>query len=309
VRGSGAGRLLLLGHLDTVVAHDSHRPPERADGRLIGSGSVDMKGGVAIAAGVLRALCETPSAFAEVALLCVMDEEWRVAPFSHGERFRGFDACLCFEAGALSGDGVEGVVVRRKAAGTLLIEAQGAAAHSGASPDRGRNALLALAVAAQRVAAHHAPNGPARLTAVPTILRSGTAFNVVPAEGELYCDMRADDESAFDAVLADLPAEVGGARLDARLVRVWPSMDAREMSAPVLAGASARVGFQIAASERGGASDASHLARTVPLSIDGLGPRGGGAHAPDEFVLAESLEPRSAIALAIAEEVLERANT
>src|SRR3712207_4380806 len=53
VRGEGASRVLLLGHLDTVVAHESHRPMERRGDRLIGSGTVDMKGGVALALALL----------------------------------------------------------------------------------------------------------------------------------------------------------------------------------------------------------------------------------------------------------------
>src|SRR5437763_1755043 len=56
VRGTGTGRLLLLGHLDTVVAHERHQPLRREKGRLVGSGAVDMKGGVVLALGVLRAL-------------------------------------------------------------------------------------------------------------------------------------------------------------------------------------------------------------------------------------------------------------
>jgi glutamate carboxypeptidase len=55
---------------------------------------------------------------------------------------------------------------------------------------------------------------------------------------------------------------------------------------------------------RGGASDASHLATTVPLTVDGLGPRGGNAHHPDEFLLAESLQPRAEVALAVAQATL-----
>ena len=51
----------------------------------------------------------------------------------------------------------------------------------------------------------HDPHGELRLTAVPTILRSGDAFNVVPAAGELFCDMRADRAVAFDAVLDAVP--------------------------------------------------------------------------------------------------------
>jgi glutamate carboxypeptidase len=60
MRGTGSGRLLLLGHLDTVVAHGEHRRLEVGlDGdRLYGSGTVDMKGGNVIALGVMRALDE-----------------------------------------------------------------------------------------------------------------------------------------------------------------------------------------------------------------------------------------------------------
>src|SRR4051812_3076127 len=45
VTGTGAARLLLVGHVDTVIAHEAHEPL-RADGdKLVGSGSIDMKGG------------------------------------------------------------------------------------------------------------------------------------------------------------------------------------------------------------------------------------------------------------------------
>ena len=42
--GTGRARLLLVGHLDTVHAHDSHRPLERADNRFVGSGSPGRRG-------------------------------------------------------------------------------------------------------------------------------------------------------------------------------------------------------------------------------------------------------------------------
>src|SRR4051812_16945530 len=233
--GSGKRRILLLGHLDTVVSNESHRPIERAGDRLVGSGAVDMKGGVVLAIGVLRALAGRPAAFAEASLLLVNDEEWRRGELSHTGRFGDVDACLCFEAGQLSPEREEGVVVKRKAAGTLRVKATGRAAHSGSAPDRGRNALLALAEAAQIVAGRHAPEGPDRLSAVPTIMNAGEAFNVVPPSGELYCDLRAERLEAFGLVIDALPAEIGGADLDAELVRQWPGMDAREETEDLLA--------------------------------------------------------------------------
>ena len=305
VTGTGTRRLLLLGHVDTVIGHDAHRPLRPDGERLHGTGTVDMKGGDILALGVARALAAGHcDAFAELAVLMVCDEEWRTAPFAHVRRFAGYDVCLCFEAGHLTADGREGVVVRRKAAGTLLIDAAGRAAHSGAAPDQGRNALLALARTADAVAAFHDPHGPEQLSVVPTVMRAGDAFNVVPAAGELICDMRATGLSAFDPVLAGVPAELDGVRLDARMGRKWPGMDAMEATAPVLAGAAQRLGKPIVGVPRGGASDASHFAASIPLTIDGLGPRGGGAHTPGEFALREALALRAAVALAIAHQAL-----
>ncbi len=302
--GTGTKRLLLVGHLDTVVAHAGHRSLTREGEQLVGSGAVDMKGGDVLAIGVLRALEARRAEFAEAALLLVCDEEWRLGEFVHAQRFAGWDACLTFEAGELTEDGGDAVVVQRKAAGTLKVVATGRSAHSGAAPQMGRNALLALAAAAQAVAGCHDPEGPERLTAVPTVIRAGDAFNVVPAHGELTCDVRADRLEAFDAVLAAVPAEVGGATLTAENLRRWPGMNSRAVVEPVLARAGAALGRPIAGHARGGASDASHFAAEIGVTVDGLGPLGGGAHAPQEYVWAWSLRTRAEVALAVVDAVL-----
>ncbi len=304
LRGTGEGKLLMLGHLDTVVSHEAHHPMRREGELLRGPGTIDMKGGVALSLGVLRALAARPEAFAEVALLLVVDEEWRTAPFVHAARFAGHDACLCFEGGELA-DGEDAVVVARKAAGTIRIEADGLAAHSGSEPDAGRNALLALSRVATIAAGLHDPGGGDRLTVVPTILRSGQAFNVVPGEGELFLDVRAGDLEAIEGVLAAMPAEVDGVGLAAEMGRRWPAMDMVERSADPLRRASELLGRRLVGAERGGASDASHLAAGAPLlAIDGLGPLGGGSHAPDEHILARSIHSRAEVALALVAAVL-----
>ena len=184
----------------------------------------------------------------------------------------------------------EAVIVKRKAAATLRVEAYGRSSHSGSAPELGRSALLALAAAAQRVAGHSDPTGPDRLTAVPTILRSGDAFNVVPAQGELLCDLRADRLEAFDPVLEAVPAEHDEVRLECTMVRAWPGMDAR---------AATRTSWRRPASGSAGRSSAPSAAARATraiwrraasrCTIDGLGPRGGGAHTPDEWVSAESI--------------------
>jgi glutamate carboxypeptidase len=302
--GTGRKRIMLLGHVDTVIGHEAHQPLRREGERLYGTGTADMKGGDILALGVARALARRPGAFAELSVLLVTDEEWRVTPFRHIDRFRGFEACLCFEAGERSPDGDEGVIVRRKAAGTLKVSAEGRASHSGSRPADGRSALLALATVARSCADLGDPGGPEQLTVVPTVMASGRAFNVVPAFGELIFDLRARSLEAFEPVLARVPAELDEVRLTARMERKWPGMDSEALTEPLLAAASERLGRAIVGMRRGGASDASHFAATIPLTVDGLGPRGGGAHAPDEFVLAESLGRRAEVALAVAEQVL-----
>lgn len=304
IAGRGSRRVLLLGHVDTVVGHEAHSPPRRDGDRLCGPGTADMKGGVVLALEVAQALARRAESFAELSVLLVTDEEWRTAEFVHVARFPGYDACLCFEAGERGPAGEEGVVVRRKAAGTLRVGATGRASHSGSAPDQGRNALLALAQAAIAIAAHHDPAGAERLSVVPTVIRSGEAFNVVPAAGELIADLRADRLEAFDRVLEAVPSHVDEVALAGAMEREWPAMDSRAATAELLARASARLGRPIAGVARGGASDASHFAASIPLTVDGLGPRGGGAHTPEEFVVTPSLRERAEVALAVAGEVL-----
>jgi glutamate carboxypeptidase len=305
--GTGTRKVLLLGHVDTVIGHDAHQPLRREGDRLYGTGTVDMKGGDILALGVARALARRPETFAELSVLMVTDEEWRTQPFVHSGPdgpFAGYDACLCFEGGQLDGNGDDGVVVRRKAAGTLKVIATGRASHSGSAPDQGRNALLALARTADAVAARHDPAGPQLLSVVPTVMRSGDAFNIVPAAGELIFDLRARSLGAFDDVMATVAPELDGVTLDARMERRWPGMDSTAVTEPLIAAAARRLGRTITGVPRGGASDASHFADTISLTIDGLGPRGGGAHTPGEFVLEHGMRQRAEVALAIAHEVL-----
>jgi glutamate carboxypeptidase len=139
---------------------------------------------------------------------------------------------------------------------------------------------------------------------VPTILRSGEAFNVVPGAGELFCDCRADELDAIEAVCDAVPREVGGVTLSPELIRRWPGMHSEQAVAGVLETAAGTLGRPIHAASRGGASDASHFAAAIPVTIDGLGPRGGKAHNPGEFVYESSLTPRAEVALAVVTAVL-----
>ena len=105
-----------------------------------------------------------------------------------------------------------------------------------------------------------------------------------------------------------LAAVGAGARRGGRSTPGWSAAGRgwtpTAVTEPLLAAASERLGRTIAGVPRGGASDASHFAESIPLTVDGLGPRGGGAHTPEEFVLESALRGRAEVALALAHEVL-----
>ena len=134
--------------------------------------------------------------------------------------------------------------MRRKAAGTLRVSAHGAGRPLGlGARPRAQRAGRAGRRRPSGWPRRHDPGGPDRLTAVPTILHSGDAFNVVPAGGELFCDLRADRARGVRPGAGGGPATRSAAcTLEAELVRVWPGMDSRAATAELLAGAGARLG-------------------------------------------------------------------
>src|SRR3954464_7557452 len=62
--GTGAKRVLLLGHVDTVVAHAQHKPLHRDGEQLVGSGSGGLNSGDMLALAPLPAFRQRPPAHA-----------------------------------------------------------------------------------------------------------------------------------------------------------------------------------------------------------------------------------------------------
>src|SRR4051794_24409282 len=96
--GDGQGKLLLLGHVDTVIGHREHRPVVREEDRLIGSGTVDMKGGDVLAVGVLNAFAAPPRGYEGLAPLPGCGEGGGTAPLAPTPRVAGLTAWPCLPA-------------------------------------------------------------------------------------------------------------------------------------------------------------------------------------------------------------------
>ena len=293
-RARGERRLMLLGHVDTVIAHAAHQPLRPDGERLYGTGTADMKGGVVLALGVARALAQRPE----------RSPSWPCcwSPTRSGGRRRSCTrrgspattpACASRPASARP-TGEEGVVVRRKAAGTLrVLRHRPRRALGQRARPAGATRCWRWPQTARAVAALHDPRGPEQLSVVPDgdALRRG----VQRRPRRRRADLR-PARPAAGGVRAGARVRAGGARRrGARgraMERRWPGMDSEAATAGAARRAPRRgSGRPIVGVPRGGASDASHFAGTIPLTVDGLGPRGGGAHTPEEFVLRDVAAP------------------
>ena len=296
-----AARRCCVGHIDTVVAHAEHRPLERVGEQLVGSGSVDMKGGVILAHRRAARLRPAPRALRRSSRCCssaTRSGGRRTSATSRASR-ASTPACASRRASSRAPTRASSCGARRRARSTS--PRTGAARTRGSAPDRGRNALLALG----RGRAGWSPRattrtGPAHLTAVPTVHALRRRVQRRPRHRRaLLRPARRRPRRDRGACSTAIPAE-------------HRRRPARGRADPPLAGHALRGGdgaacsrararrsaAPVAPAARGGASDASHFAATIPITVDGLGPRGGKAHNPEEFVLEASLQPRAEVALA-----------
>ena len=101
-----------------------------------------------------------------------------------------------------------------------------------------------------------------------------------------------------------MPDEIGGAKLDATLMREWPGMDSREATVTLLERASAAIGRPIVGGRPRRGERREPLRAVDPAHGRRARAARRGAHAPHEFVLASGLRPRAEVALAIAAAVL-----
>jgi len=301
--GSGRGRILLLGHSDTVFAQGTaaSRPMTIQGDRVLGPGTCDMKAGLLAGIYALAALRELRfDDFARITYLCVSDEEieQRHSYELIRRMARESDAGLTLEAARANGD----IVTARKGVRWFLVEAFGRAAHAGVEPEKGRSAIVALA---HHILALSELNGwrPDVTLNVGT-LQGGTVPNAVPDYAQMHIDLRAfteeDLQAAIEAVQTQLEREVlPGVRVT--LTAQGPGSPTMPRTPAVAAletlaqGAARELGFEVKGAKTGGGSDAAVVASEGTPVLDGLGPIGGLDHGPDEYIELGSIVPRTAL--------------
>ena len=218
LRGRGKGRLLLIGHLDTVYPEGTAAArPMRFEGeKLLGPGVCDMKGGLLVGLYAMRALQQAGFSDFETIRFCFNSEEEVGSPVSkpvYLAEAQNADAVLVLEAARANGN----IVSARKGSGTFRLEVTGKAAHAGVEPEKGINAVVELG---RRILDVQALDGIAPgVTVNVTRVGGGTAANAIPESAWLELDVRAVDRAGMQAVqqaLSDAaghPPVIPGARV------------------------------------------------------------------------------------------------
>lgn len=304
--GAAADRpVLLLGHFDTVWAVGQlQRMPYRVDdGRLYGPGVFDMKAGIAVAMLAVRLVRELLPERPPVTMIWTTDEEIgsRTSRSAIEEEARRSRAVLVLEP-SLPGGAVK---TQRKGCGDFELTVHGIAAHAGIEPGKGANAIHELA---HQVVAIAALQDPTRGISVNVNVASGgTRTNVVADRATASIDVRvpsAEDARRVESALRALEPRTAGTRLELSGGFGRPPLERTAEVARLYALArevAAESGVDLQEGGTGGGSDGNFTAALGVPTLDGLGPRGDGAHALHEHVIVADLAWRAAFLAGLVE--------
>ncbi len=301
-----AGRrpALVLGHYDTVWPMGTlKRLPFRVDGdRAFGPGIYDMKAGLAILLYVLEKVVSLTTIPRPIWALITSDEEIG-SPTSRRlieEAARQCAYVLVLEPPLADG----GLKTARKGVGRFQIAIEGKAAHAGVAPEHGRSAIVELAHQILRIQDLQDPAAGTTLNV--GVIRGGTTPNVVPATASAEIDARVASQAEADritrAIHSLIPVTPG---IDMILVSGGFNRPPMERSPAIAAlfeqarRIGRELGLELSEGSTGGGSDGNFTAALGVPTLDGLGVRGGGAHADDEHILIDSLPERAALLAAL----------
>jgi glutamate carboxypeptidase len=307
-RLGGKGRLLILGHADTVWPKGTAAewPFAMADGCATGPGVGDMKGGLVMAIFALRVLLARGfDALESIRFFIVPDEE--LGSIHSRPRIeevaREADWTLVLEPGRPGG----GVVTARGALGAFFMHAHGKSAHCAVNYRQGASAVRELAA---KVPLLDGLSDPDRGMVVNVgVFQGGAARQVSPPEAKIDIDLRARSTEDADHLLSRIRA-IAEERRDPR---VTVDLTGR-MTRPPFTVANNRALFGIAqdvaaalelplfeVDPTGGGSDGNFSAALGVPTLDGLGPITTDTCGRGETIDVASLAGRGALFASIVE--------
>ena len=301
--GSGARRLLFIGHFDTVFPRGTvkERPFTIKGDTATGPGVSDMKGGLAVMIAALSALKETGAPlWDDVSLTTIFNSDEEILsptsrPVIEAEAQKADTVCVLEPARP----GGEYTFVR-KGAGMFKYSVTGRAAHSGGAPQQGRSAIEELAQKIIRL--HQITDYDIGTTVNVGVIEGGIRPNVVAEHAECRFDMRVLTHSEAERVQArikeiaamqfvpDTTTEFSGELF-------FPPLEYRPRNEQLFSWvqeSARKLGLEMKSIVSGGGSDGNTAGQFAPL-IDGMGVEGDGAHSDREVATVSSLVRRASV--------------
>jgi glutamate carboxypeptidase len=297
----GGGQVLVLSHSDTVWPMGTLKsmPFREADCRLWGPGALDMKGGIAIVLFAMRALRELDIPLPQKVLLQVNSDEEVGSPSSRALTEKNALASKAVYV-VEPGTGLTGKLkTARKGVGAYTVSVKGRAAHAGVDFGNGASAILELARQIEKIATF--TNLPRGLTVNPGVISGGTRSNVIAAEAAAHVDIRVqklNDFASLDRKFQSLKPYDKRCTVSVTGGLNRPPMERSQGTIALYRNAqrvAKAMGIPIEESATGGGSDGNFTAALGVPTLDGLGPVGEGAHAPNESILIDRIADRIAL--------------
>lgn len=307
--GTKGKRVLLLGHIDTVLRGEKFR---RDGNRAFGTGGSDMKAGDVVLLFALKALQATGSLKdARITVMLTGDEESAGRPIEISRR--DMIAAAKESDLALSFEGTVGntATIGRRGSSNWKLEVEARTGHSAGifGESMGSGAIFEAARIVNQF--YEALHQEKYLTFNPSVIVGGTEAtldgpagtangktNVVAAKAIVMGDLRFISEEQKEAARAKM-REIVAKSLPRASSKItfddgYPAMTPSERNYVLLREmdqVSQDLGFgKVEALDPGarGAGDIAFISHLIP-GLDGIGASGGGAHAAGEFVNLESL--------------------
>jgi glutamate carboxypeptidase len=293
IKGS---KILLLGHNDTVFPKGKFEEFTQDEEWVYGAGVCDMKGGNIVALEALKNIYKQSGKIENIDFLLVSDEETGSddSKYLTLDIANRYDYCFVFEA---AGKNLE-VVTGRKGVGTYTITIEGRASHAGTSYTKGINANLEASYKLQELTI--LTNLEVGTTVNVGKITGGIGANTISPSAELVVEIRYKINSERDRLLKALDritttsfVEGTISTLDGLIQR--DVMEPFEEQQILISKLEKITGDSIPTEQRGGVSDANHVASCGVTTLDGFGPFGDGDHTIKERALKSSFEQRIAM--------------
>jgi glutamate carboxypeptidase len=298
-RGNHAANIVLMGHRDTVFpkGEPTRRPFTVHDGRAYGPGVADMKAGLVMNMFVLAAFAKFGGAPGPLVGLFTGDEEIG-SPEGRAvieEEARGARVVFNSEPGRPRGN----VVTGRKGGVFMVFDVEGKASHSGGNFQAGISAIGELA---HKILAIHALTDLERgITLNVGLVSGGQSVNTVAPHAQGQIDLRYVNPADRDEVMAKIHAIieksfVPGTRATLAIKGEFHPLT-QDAAAKKLFGlyqsAASDAGLLVEGEFSGGCADSGFTAQQGAPTICAVGPVGGLAHSPEEYLEIASLVPRA----------------